>query len=276
MNTSLSQKSLCTNGFTLIEMVVVITILILLTTAAFVSYSDYSSSARDSNRVSDLSGFYGALETYKAKVGELPDPSSGVSVLSGSTTELAKQGYLGADILAKIGVDRGGEDPRSGLYYTYLVNSNKDKAQLLGFFEGAGFENKLAFGVVPQAYALSDNSTLFPATTGKKLGVFLLSATKSPIQEAFSGSVTLTSLVSSGAIISGSCLSLSGSTTSSTMTGTLTLTGGTNLASCYVNSSSTSSTSSNRYPGCDTDDITLTNGQVWAACNVGATNAYIG
>jgi hypothetical protein len=30
------------------------------------------------------------------------------------------------------------------------------------------------------------------------------------------------------------------------------------------------------YPGCDTPDINLANGQVWAACNVGATYAYTG
>jgi hypothetical protein len=30
------------------------------------------------------------------------------------------------------------------------------------------------------------------------------------------------------------------------------------------------------YPGCDTEDITLANGQVWAACNAGATTAFSG
>lgn len=30
------------------------------------------------------------------------------------------------------------------------------------------------------------------------------------------------------------------------------------------------------FPGCDTKDIKLPNGQVWAACNVGATIAYSG
>lgn len=29
------------------------------------------------------------------------------------------------------------------------------------------------------------------------------------------------------------------------------------------------------YPGCDTPDIVLSNGQIWAACNVGATTAYV-
>ncbi len=31
-----------------------------------------------------------------------------------------------------------------------------------------------------------------------------------------------------------------------------------------------------RYPGCDTDDVVLSNGQVWSACNAGATLAYTG
>lgn len=32
----------------------------------------------------------------------------------------------------------------------------------------------------------------------------------------------------------------------------------------------------NYYPGCDTADITLPNGQRWAACNAGATKAWTG
>ncbi len=31
-----------------------------------------------------------------------------------------------------------------------------------------------------------------------------------------------------------------------------------------------------RYPGCDAPDIVLSNGQRWAACNVGAKKAYAG
>ncbi len=37
-----------------------------------------------------------------------------------------------------------------------------------------------------------------------------------------------------------------------------------------------STTTKNRYPGCDTDDIVLTNGQIWSACNVGANKAGTG
>jgi hypothetical protein len=34
--------------------------------------------------------------------------------------------------------------------------------------------------------------------------------------------------------------------------------------------------STTTYPGCDTPDIVLANGLVWAACNAGATKAYKG
>ncbi len=37
-----------------------------------------------------------------------------------------------------------------------------------------------------------------------------------------------------------------------------------------------SSSTASRYPGCDTDDIVLSNRQVWAACNVGASKAGTG
>lgn len=41
-------------------------------------------------------------------------------------------------------------------------------------------------------------------------------------------------------------------------------------------SSSSSGGGASQYPGCDTPDIVLANGQKWAACNVGATTAYAG
>jgi uncharacterized protein (TIGR02145 family) len=57
------------------------------------------------------------------------------------------------------------------------------------------------------------------------------------------------------------------------------ITGG-NIPVTIINNTTQSSTAvattNKRYPGCDTDDIKLSNGQVWAACNVGATKAGTG
>lgn len=52
---------------------------------------------------------------------------------------------------------------------------------------------------------------------------------------------------------------------------------GTSNASSSSSSSSSSGGGASKYPGCDTPDIYLTgSNQYWAACNVGASNAWTG
>ncbi len=55
-------------GFTLVELIVVITILVILGTIAFVSLSGFSGSARDSSRVSDLSLIGKGLDIHYTKL----------------------------------------------------------------------------------------------------------------------------------------------------------------------------------------------------------------
>ncbi|MDP2091273.1 MAG: prepilin-type N-terminal cleavage/methylation domain-containing protein, partial [Candidatus Gracilibacteria bacterium] len=62
-------------GFTLVELIVVITILAILGTIAFVSLQGYSSNARDSVRTSDLSRMKSTLELYNLDAGNYPQPS---------------------------------------------------------------------------------------------------------------------------------------------------------------------------------------------------------
>ncbi len=56
------------NWFTLIELIVVITILAILWTIAFISLQSYSTNARDSQRVSDLWLISKSLELYRVKI----------------------------------------------------------------------------------------------------------------------------------------------------------------------------------------------------------------
>jgi hypothetical protein len=48
---------------------------------------------------------------------------------------------------------------------------------------------------VPFARALSNNTKLYAATSGDAMGIFLSANTLSPIQEVYSGSVSLSTLV---------------------------------------------------------------------------------
>ncbi len=59
-------------GFTLIELIVVISIIGFLTTLAFASFSQARQQSRDQKRISDLSGIQLALEQYFNKFGFYP------------------------------------------------------------------------------------------------------------------------------------------------------------------------------------------------------------
>lgn len=55
------------NGFTLPELIVVVTILVILSGAAFISYSNFTIDARDSARKSDMGSLKVALQSAKQK-----------------------------------------------------------------------------------------------------------------------------------------------------------------------------------------------------------------
>ncbi|MDD2870983.1 MAG: prepilin-type N-terminal cleavage/methylation domain-containing protein, partial [Candidatus Gracilibacteria bacterium] len=59
-----------TNGFTLVELIVVITILAILGTIAFISLQGYSTQARDSSRISDISSIKTSLELFQLDAGK--------------------------------------------------------------------------------------------------------------------------------------------------------------------------------------------------------------
>jgi prepilin-type N-terminal cleavage/methylation domain-containing protein len=73
------------SAFTLVELIVVITILAILGTITFLSYSTFTKSARESTRLSDVVSISRALEYFKAQYNYYPDPSDSVDVtFSGS------------------------------------------------------------------------------------------------------------------------------------------------------------------------------------------------
>jgi len=60
------------SGFTLIEILVVVTIIALLTATAAVSYSQFSKQSRDAKRKTDIEQIRAALEMYRSNVDSYP------------------------------------------------------------------------------------------------------------------------------------------------------------------------------------------------------------
>jgi type II secretory pathway pseudopilin PulG len=77
----ISQKKQ-TAAFTLIEIVVSATILVILTSIGFYSYTKNISSARDSARLTDLSALESQLSLYKRERGAYPFPGDYFNILN--------------------------------------------------------------------------------------------------------------------------------------------------------------------------------------------------
>lgn len=70
------------NAFTLIELLIVISIIGIILGLAFVSFQETKKSARDTQRKADLEDVRSALEVYKADCGDYPSaiPTTGSSI----------------------------------------------------------------------------------------------------------------------------------------------------------------------------------------------------
>ncbi len=105
------------NGFTLIEVLVVSTIIALLATIGIVSYTAFNKQARDGRRKADMEELRGALELYRSNNGVYPSPAGtyGLDFGSGSLTDASNNTY----------VSKIPQDPQSPHTYNYtLVNGD--------------------------------------------------------------------------------------------------------------------------------------------------------
>ncbi len=172
------QRKINHQAFTLVELIVVISILVILWTIGFVSYTNYISWARDTNRISQISWIYDSLEAYKAKQ-DAPIPSDEVEVRTG-TTVIWYQWYVWQDILDMIWYEKWWKDPKDNSYFSYYLASDKEHFQIMWYLEEQSSE--LWFLWVEKTYAATDYTKRYPYLYGSKLWI-LTDSTNTPIQE---------------------------------------------------------------------------------------------
>lgn len=122
-------------GFTLVELIVVITILAILGTIGFLSITSYSAKARDSVRISDMGTAVKALALLKIQADSFPIPEDALTVTSGTGTIISYQGYLGEGLSRMMKIDKVMVDPKDGSKYSYSIDATKKKVQLMGYLE---------------------------------------------------------------------------------------------------------------------------------------------
>ena len=184
-NKSQIEGGIFIKAFTLVELIVVITILAILATIWFVSFSGYLAGTRDVNRISQLKSMSDALELYRTRK-DLPIPDDKIDVQASGTT-IAYQGYIWANVLETIEYTEKGLDPKDKNYFSYYLTKNKKHYQLMAFLEEAN-EDELANNSenlgVPFMGTLNatDYSWRFPKVQWKKLWI-LTDLDNNPIQE---------------------------------------------------------------------------------------------
>ena len=164
--------------FTLVELIVVITILAVLSTIWFVSYSWYLAWTRDTSRIASLKAISDWLELYKTKH-SLPIPEDYVEVRAWDDI-IAYQGYVWKNVLETIEYSTEWTDPKDGTYYSYYLTKNKKYFQLMAFLEEEQ-ENVTILLNTKKLNAI-DYSIRYPVVYWKKLWI-LTDDNNTPIQE---------------------------------------------------------------------------------------------
>jgi prepilin-type N-terminal cleavage/methylation domain-containing protein len=119
--------------FTLIELIIVITILAILSTIWYISYNWYISQSRDSVRVSQVSSIISAMEACRMKW-SIPIPDDKITVYA-SWEIIWYQWYAGKNVLSIVWYEEWWKDPLSWKYFTYFANFKQRKRSVLALLE---------------------------------------------------------------------------------------------------------------------------------------------
>lgn len=122
-------------GFTLVELIVVITILAILWTIAFISLQGYSESARDSTRVSDMSKIKTTLELFHLNSWRYPEPTDPYDVEYSWELAWTQWYYWEETFKNTEKLDKVPLDPLTERKYVYSVTNNKQEFEIAWIME---------------------------------------------------------------------------------------------------------------------------------------------
>jgi prepilin-type N-terminal cleavage/methylation domain-containing protein len=144
-------------AFTLVELLVTITIVSVLATIAFISFQWYRVSARDSVRLSDIWVLNNTLNYYHANNQKLPEPSELYDVTYSWAIVWSQWIFWQSMLKSVQNMSQIPTDPLTGLPYTYSVLKNKQEYQIAWILEW----NQTSFintAITPQAYVADSNN----------------------------------------------------------------------------------------------------------------------
>ena len=122
-------------AFTLVELLVSATILIILTSVGFYSYTKNISDARDSVRRTNISSLSSQLNLYKKERGAFPRPGDSFEIHNDGYV-VAYQGFMNKKVPLST-ADNLPLDPELDIPYLYATTKNRQEFQLALSFENS-------------------------------------------------------------------------------------------------------------------------------------------
>lgn len=136
-----SQKK---KAFTLVELIVVITILGILATMAFIALLWYATDARNSSRISDLNHIKKSLALFSLATGKYPQPDNAQNVTySWWTVPMWKQWIIGDTVTTQLSrnLNKKPIDPLYDIEYIYSTTDDGTKFEIMSLYEPIGTQN---------------------------------------------------------------------------------------------------------------------------------------
>ena len=158
---TLNHKLKIKTWFTLVELIVVISILAILWTIAFLSFSWYSSKSRDSVRISDIANISKWLELYNVVAWTYPLPDNSTT-FTWSTWSVIKQWVLWDNVSRIIKLSKAVVDPLTNSNYIYSVFNDWKYYQLYYEKENITWYNYNTNSNINTVYADTTTSTKIP------------------------------------------------------------------------------------------------------------------
>lgn len=114
------------NAFTLVELVIVTTILTILRTISFISYNWQIESSKNTVRITDLSNLWASLKNHKLRLWAYPIPWDYFNIVySWASNIVAKQWYMN-DKVYSTEITKKPTDPDKENSYIFSVNWNRN------------------------------------------------------------------------------------------------------------------------------------------------------
>ncbi len=160
--------------FTLVELIVVITIVWILSTLWFIGYTNYLIGVRDSNRIQQVTSLFSASELYTTRA--LFPLSQWTKTIQYNGAIAWYQWDINQDTLDIIRYSDGGVDPRTKDFFTFFTSADRKNIQILTFLESKSSQN---ISILENTYAAWED--MYPYVYGWELGVIIDTTTNMPI-----------------------------------------------------------------------------------------------